>query len=161
MAGVDVARDPRALTLSITSLLFAPPERVWQLWSDPRQLERWWGPPGYPATFTEHDFVPGGAALYYMTGPEGEKNAGWFRFVRLEEPGLVEFDDGFGDVPGEGPEGMPPSARVAARIEPAETGSRMTVTTTFPSLEAMEMVLGMGMQEGMALALSQVDALLA
>ena len=47
----------------------ASPERVWQLWADPRQLERWWGPPTYPATFTQHDLAPGGHVEYHMTGP--------------------------------------------------------------------------------------------
>lgn len=161
MAVIDTTRDPQALTLAITSQLFAPPERVWQLWADPRQLERWWGPPGFPATFTQHDFVPGGAALYYMTSPEGEKNSAWFRFRRLEPHARIELDDGFGDVPDEVPPGMPPAMHMTARMEDAYGGTRMTITTTFPSLEAMEQILGMGMQEGMALALSQADGILA
>ena len=48
----------------------ASPERVWEVWENPRQLERWWGPPTYPATFTRHDFVVGGESRYFMTGPE-------------------------------------------------------------------------------------------
>lgn len=161
MAVVDVVRDPQALTLTIASQLYAPPERAWRLWSDPRQLERWWGPPGFPATFTEHDFVPGGVAQYYMTGPQGEKNVAWFRFLRVEPHTEIELDDGFGDVPGEVPPGMPPAMRMTARFEESYGGTRMTITTAFSSVEAMEQVLGMGMQEGMALALSQVDAILA
>ncbi len=161
MAVVDVARDPQALTLTITSQLFAPPERAWRLWCDPRQLERWWGPPGYPATFTEHDLVPGGVARYHMTSPEGEKSSAWFRFLRIEPHTEIELDDGFGDAPGEVPPGMPPAMRMTARFEESYGGTRMTITTTFPSLEAMEQVLAMGMQEGMALALSQVDGILA
>src|SRR5918995_434428 len=50
--------------------------RAWQLWADPRQLERWWGPPGYPATFVDHDLTVGSRATYYMTSPEGEKHSG-------------------------------------------------------------------------------------
>jgi uncharacterized protein YndB with AHSA1/START domain len=137
------------------------PERAWLLWSDPRQLERWWGPPGFPATFTEHDFTPGGAARYFMTGPDGEKNVAWFRFLRLDAPSEIELDDGFGETPGEEPPGMPPTMRINVRLEESYGGTRMTITTAFASLEAMEQSLAMGMQEGMALALSQVDAILA
>ena len=46
--------------MTITAEFDATVERSWQLWADPRQLERWWGPPTYPATVVEHDLVPGG-----------------------------------------------------------------------------------------------------
>ena len=105
--------------------------------------------------------VPGGAARYYMTSPEGEKSSAWFQFVEVSPTESIVLDDGFGDVPGEVPPGMPPAMRMTARLDEAYGGTRMTITTTFPSLEAMEQVLGMGMQEGMALALSQADAILA
>ena len=39
------------LTLTITAEFNAPVTRVWELWENPRLLERWWGPPTYPATF--------------------------------------------------------------------------------------------------------------
>ena len=50
MTVTNVHKDPEALTMTITAEFDAPVERVWQLWADPRQLERWWGPPTYPAT---------------------------------------------------------------------------------------------------------------
>lgn len=161
MTVVDAVRDLQALTLTITSQLAAPRERVWRLWSDPRQLERWWGPPGFPATFTDHEFAPGGAARYFMTGPDGEKNTAWFRFLRVEPHAEIELDDGFGDAPDEVPPGMPPAMRMTARFEESYGGTRMTITTAFPSLEAMEQILAMGLQEGMSEALGQVDAILA
>jgi uncharacterized protein YndB with AHSA1/START domain len=49
MTVTDVRRDPDALTLTISSEYDAPAACVWELWADPRQLERWWGPPTYPA----------------------------------------------------------------------------------------------------------------
>ena len=52
------ATDPEALTFTITAEFAATPDRIWQLWSDPRQLERWWGPPDWPATFVDHDLIP-------------------------------------------------------------------------------------------------------
>ena len=48
----------------------AAPERLWNLWEDPRKLERWYGPAPYPATFTRYEFEPGGQCRYCMTGPE-------------------------------------------------------------------------------------------
>ena len=57
------------LRFTLVAEFDAPIERVWQLWADPRQLERWWGPPGYPATVDRHDLTPGGGVTYSMTGP--------------------------------------------------------------------------------------------
>jgi uncharacterized protein YndB with AHSA1/START domain len=51
--------------------LAAPPERVWQVWVDPRRLERRSGPPTWPATFVRHDVVVGGSSRYFVTGPAG------------------------------------------------------------------------------------------
>ena len=53
----NVEKDPATLTMVVTAEFRAPVERVWQLWADPRQLERWWGPPTYPATVVDHDLV--------------------------------------------------------------------------------------------------------
>ena len=61
MTVTGVHEGPRALTMTVTAEFDAPVERVWQLWADPRQLERWWGPPTYPATVVEHDLAPGGS----------------------------------------------------------------------------------------------------
>ena len=70
MTVTAVRKDPKTLTMVLTAEFDASPERVWELWADPRQLERWWGPPTYPATFTTHDLTPGSHVEYHMTGPE-------------------------------------------------------------------------------------------
>lgn len=76
MTVVSVTKDVDALTLTFVAEFAASVERVWQVWEDPRKLERWWGPPTWPATFERHDFVVGGRSRYHMTGPEGEKSRG-------------------------------------------------------------------------------------
>ena len=51
MTVTAVRKDPQTLTMTLDAEFEAPARaRVWQLWADPRQLERWWGPPTYPAT---------------------------------------------------------------------------------------------------------------
>ena len=54
------------LTLTLVAEFDAEPERVWNVWEDARKLERWWGPPTYPATFTRHEFRVGGQSLMQM-----------------------------------------------------------------------------------------------
>ena len=84
MTVTNVERDTEAKTMTITAEFDAPVDRVWQLWEDPRQLERWWGPPTYPATFVDHDLSTGGGATYYMTGPEGDQPHGWWRVLAVD-----------------------------------------------------------------------------
>ena len=95
MTVTAVRKDPTKLTLTVDAEFDAPPDRVWELWADPRQLERWWGPPTYPATVQEHDLSPGGGVAYYMTGPEGDRHHGWWRVTSVDAPTSLEFMDGF------------------------------------------------------------------
>ena len=160
MTIVSSTQDPEALTFTIVAELAAPPSRVWQLWADPRQLERWWGPPTWPATFEEHDVVVGGGSRYYMTGPEGEKARGWWRFVSLDEPRSIEFDDGFSDESGL-PNAEMPTIRGRVELEQTAAGTRMTVTSQFATAEQMQQLVEMGMVEGMNEAMGQIDKVLA
>jgi uncharacterized protein YndB with AHSA1/START domain len=137
----------------------ATPDRVWDVWEDPRKLERWWGPPTYPATFTRHEFEVGGQSRYYMTGPEGDRHFGWWRIDVLEGQRHIEFANGFAGDDGEPVPGLAPAGGIV-ELEPTGSGTRMVVRTKFVDVEQMERMLGMGMQEGMGLAIGQIDALL-
>ena len=77
MPVVSVQKDAEQLSLTFVAEFPVDVQRVWQLWSDPRQLERWWGPPTWPATFESHDFVVGGGSEHHMTGPDAESAPGW------------------------------------------------------------------------------------
>ena len=163
MTRISVAKDPAARTLTLTAHFDAPVERVWQVWSDPRQLERWWGPPGYPATVTRHELVAGGIVTYFMEDAGGERHGGWWQVRAVDTPHTLEFDDGFADARGTPvPDG--PLARVRVVLSDAAGGgggTEMVVMVAWDSLEAMEQMLATGMDTGLATALEQIDALLA
>jgi uncharacterized protein YndB with AHSA1/START domain len=161
MTVTDVHKDLDARTMTITAQFDAPAERVWQMWADPRLLERWWGPPSYPATFVDHDLSPGGEMRYFMTSPEGDRYHGWWRILDVDEPKCFRFEDGFADADGNRNTDMPTTS-AEVRIEQHGDGhTRMTIESTFPSSEAMEQLLTMGMEEGITLAVGQIDELLA
>ena len=160
MTILSTTKNPDTLTFTITAEWPAPPSRVWRVWSDPRQLERWWGPPTWPATFEQHEVVVGGRSSYYMTGPEGQKARGWWQFVALDEPNKLEFDDGFSDESGT-PDASMPTIRIRVDLEEAGPGTRMTITSQFSTADQMEQLVQMGMVEGMTAALGQIDELLA
>jgi uncharacterized protein YndB with AHSA1/START domain len=157
---ISVVRDAQARTLTITSQFDAPIGRVWQIWSDPRQLERWWGPPSFPATVLEHDLAPGGSISYVMTGSDGERYGGWLGVRAADPPYMLELDSGFADADGNLiPDGVTAVIRVALS-ELAGDATQMTITTTWASDEAMEQALATGMQDGMTAAVGQIDGLL-
>lgn len=159
MSVTSVDKDFDTLTLTLTADFAARTEQVWELWSDPRSLERWWGPPTHPATFEEHDLTPGGTVTYYMTGPEGEKYRGWWRINAVESGSFLEFDDGFADESGTPDESMPVTA-VRMDLIPHDSGTRMELRSRFDSREQMEQLDQMGMTEGLTLAVGQMDGLL-
>src|SRR5438105_1639596 len=161
MTVVAVRKDPRRLTLTVEAEFGASAERVWRLWADPRQLERWWGPPTYPATVTEHDLTPGGRVAYRMTGPADDQHRGYWDVLETEPPRRILFRDGFAHADGT-PNAEMPVTTVRVGIEEVAQGrTRMTVETVFPSLEAMEQILAMGTDEGLTQAVGQIDAILA
>lgn len=147
------------LTMTMTVELAAPPERVWQLWADPRQLERWWGPPECPATVVDHDLTAGGRVTYFMTLPGGGRSSGWWNVRRAEPPQLIEFEDGFTGDDGEPAEGMPVTTALITLQPLGPDSTRMVLESRFESVEAMERLVAMGVREGMQAALGQMDAL--
>jgi uncharacterized protein YndB with AHSA1/START domain len=151
----SVTKDAAKLTLTVVGDYPVPQQRLWDAFADPRQLERFWGPPTMPATFTRHDFKVGGRAEYFLTGPKGEKWSGSWRFTAVNPISSFEAEDGDGNA--EDPN-MPASMRFTFDATPA--GSRMTCVTRFSSVEAMEQV-ARGMEEGLRAAMPQLDAVLA
>jgi len=159
MSVTSVDKDLDHLTVTLVADFAAPVERVWRLWADPRLLERWWGPPTYPATMTEHDLTPGGDVVYYMTSPEGQRHYGWWRIISVNPPESLEFSDGFGDENGKPVPDMPVTT-VHMTLSEHQGGTRMEMRSVYDSKEQMEQVIRMGAVEGVSEAVGQMDALL-
>ncbi|MEI8334512.1 MAG: SRPBCC domain-containing protein [Chloroflexota bacterium] len=161
MTVTAVRKDVGTLTLAITAKYDAPPARVWELWADPRQLERWWGPPTYPATVVDHDLTAGASVSYYMTGPEGDRHWGRWRITSSDAPWELAFEDGFADDTGAPDPALPVTTALVSLEQTDGGGTRMVIESTFASLEAMERLVSMGMEEGMRAALGQTDEIVA
>lgn len=157
---VRVDKDLEALTMTVVADYDAPVERVWQLYADPRQLERFWGPPSWPATVVDHDLRPGGRVSYFMTGPDGERSAGYWDVLEVETPRRFVVVDGFADDVGR-PNTDMPTTRMELELSDHTDGTLMTMVSTFASVDAMEKLIEMGMEDGMREAMGQIDAVLA
>jgi uncharacterized protein YndB with AHSA1/START domain len=85
----DVATDERVLELE--RLIAAPPERVFELWTEPELLVKWWGPEGYDVPEHALDVRPGGHWRTTMRSPEGKRVtvSGVYRVI--EKPRRLVF----------------------------------------------------------------------
>lgn len=155
-----IDKDPEALTMTVVADFPVTAKKLWNAYADPRQIEQFWGPPSWPATFYRHDMVPGGRSHFVMNGPEGGISAGYWEFLSVNAPHSFEVLDGFAF-----PDGTPntemPSMRMTFQFEETPQGSRLITTTFFASLEQLEELPDMGMQEGMEAAMGQIDDVLA
>ncbi len=156
----SISSDPEKLTLTAIGDYPVPVERLWRAWADPRQLERFWGPPTWPATFTRHELKVGGRSEYFMTGPKGQTSHGFWEFERVEPQQRFVVRDGFCDASGK-PNHDLPTSLLEVSFEATKNGSRFVARATFPNVEAMERLLAMGMLEGLSCALAQLDEVLA
>lgn len=156
----SVSKDPAALTMTVVAEFPVPVQRLWDAYADPRQLERFWGPPTYPARFTRHDMYPGGRSEYAMTGPAGDVSRGYWEFLSVHPQESFEVRDGFAAEDGSDNHDMP-SMRMVFRFTATATGSQVSTTTYFNSVEDLDQLLAMGMEEGMREAMAQMDAVVA
>ena len=156
----SVTSDPEELTLTFVAEFSVPVHRLWDAYADPRQVERFWGPPDWPATFLRHDHFVGGRSHYFMTGPDGEQSHGLWNVLAVDEGRSFLVEDGFA-----GEDGLPnpamPSMRLQFTFDALESGSRLVSTTYFNSVEERDQLLQMGAEEGARAAMAQIDAVLA
>jgi uncharacterized protein YndB with AHSA1/START domain len=161
MTVISVVKDADAKTMTITARFDAPVGRVWQIWSDPRQLERWWGPPSHPATVTEHDLTPGGTVAYTMIGPDGNRHRGRWRVRAVDPPRALLIEDSVADANGN-PSTDTPTGEIRVTLsELAGGGTQMVITVAWADDEGLEWMLDTGTDIGMTAALGQIDELLA
>lgn len=160
MPVTSVEKNLDDLSITIVAHFAASLSRLWDAYADPRQLERFWGPPSYPATFVRHDVAAGGKSIYKMTGPAGDEHHGCWQWTSVDAPHSFTVVDWFADELGS-PNTDLPGTRVNFSFEKTNTGSRLTTTSRFDTLEQLEQLLEMQMLEGTKEAMSQIDAVLA
>jgi len=160
MPVTSVVTDPESLTLTVVADFPVPVRRLWDAYADPRRIERFWGPPTWPARFTRHDMHPGGRSHYAMQGPEGGLERGVWEFLSVDAPREFTVIDSFA-LEDHSPNPEFPSVRISFAFEETPSGSRLTTTSHFGSLDQLEQLVAMGMDEGMRAAMSQIDAVVA
>jgi len=160
MPVTSVDTDTDQLTITITADFAAPVTRLWDAYTDPRQIERFWGPPTYPATFLRHDAAAGGRSVYKMTGPEGDEHFGRWDWTAVDGGRSFDVADSFADEQGNINTELP-TTQMHFDFEETADGSRVTTISKFETLEQLEQLLAMGVLEGTSQAMTQIDTVLA
>jgi len=160
MPVTSVEKDLDQLTIIIIADFAVPLCRLWDAYTDPRQIERFWGPPTYPARFLRHDAVTGGRSVYVMTGPDGDTHYGCWDWTSADAPNVFAVLDSFSDAAGV-PDPDLPTTRMDFAFEETTQGSRLRTTSHFDSIEHLRQLLDMGMLEGTRQAMAQIDTVLA
>lgn len=138
-------------TLSVSRHLKASPALTFQMFSDARHLDAWWGPDGFTNETHSMDFSVGGLWHYTMHGPDGKAWPNWIRYREISPPHRLFYDHG-----GELEE--PAHFEGLITFEAEGEGTLVTLTLIFPTAEARNATLKFGAVEGGKQTLAKLDA---
>ncbi|MFN0106109.1 MAG: SRPBCC domain-containing protein [Bryobacteraceae bacterium] len=117
--------------MKILRLFDAPLQAVWEAWTDPEQVARWWGPRGFTLTTHSKDLRPGGTWVYTMHGPDGTDYPNTTYYHEVRECDALVYDHGASG-------GKPPLFRVSVFFQASSDKTAMEMTMTLPTPEAAE-----------------------
>ena len=116
----------------ITRLLDAPRELVWEAWTNPEHIVKWWGPNGFTTTIKSLDLRPGGLWVYTMHGPEGTDYPNEVKFIEVVKPERIVHSHGDGEREW---------FKSSSVFEVEGDKTRVTIKQVFPSAEARNEVV--------------------
>ena len=138
--------------LSITRLLNAPPELVWEVWTKPEHITNWWGPVGFSTTTHEMNVKPGGVWRFMMHGPDGKDYPNKIVFIEVVKPELLVYkhsgEDHTEDI----------RFHVTVTFERQGNKTKLTMRSLFESPEELERVIReYGAKEGMQQTINRLE----
>ncbi len=151
-------RDKPILEFTMTRVFDAPRQAVWEAWTDPRQVEQWWGPHGFTNRVRAWDARPGGKIDLDMIWPDGKADPMTGQFVEVTAPERIVMTTGaVPDAQGR------PQLEGHDTITFAEEGSGMTRLTVHELITRAEPTVSQaleGAEEGMKQTLDKLEAYL-
>jgi uncharacterized protein YndB with AHSA1/START domain len=137
--GTSVTSDREIV---VSRVFDAPRELVFEAWTDPEQVIRWWGPHGFTTTIHEMDVRPGGVWRFTMYGPDGSDYGNRVEFVEVMAPERLVYDhgpEGQGDVK---------EFRVTVTFDENDSKTRVTLRMIFESPAERDRMVEFGALEG-------------
>lgn len=126
-----MAAKNKSKELKIQRVYDAPVKMVWDAWTDPKKVAKWWGPRGFTLTTHSKDLRPGGSWSYTMHGPDGVDYPNKTHYFEVEEYSRLVYDHGANDD-------RPPLFRVTVLFTEVKGKTKMDMTMTLPTPEAAE-----------------------
>jgi len=126
-----MAEKNKSNEIRITRIYDAPVKAVWDAWTDPKQVARWWGPRGFTLTTHSRDFRAGGAWTYTMHGPDGTDYPNTTKYLEVEKLSRLVYDHG-------GNDDRPPMFRVTVLFTETRGKTKMEMRMALPTPEAAE-----------------------
>ena len=151
MSAADSAAEPTAdREVIITRVFDAPPRLLFEAYSKPEHLVRWFGPTGWPLTPCEVGFRVGGRFRFAMTGPDGVQNTPFGgEYLTIVPNEKIVYDNAF-ELPG--------AEKMVVTVTLEERGGRTTLTmhTVFASVAMRNEHVGGGFEQGVGSGLDQL-----
>ena len=141
----------------ITRTFEVPARFLFEAYSRPEHLRRWFGPVGWPLTLCDVDFRVGGRFRFAMTGPSGEQNTPFGgQYLEIVPDRRIVFDNRF-ETPGS------PTMVMTVTLEEAPDGRSTTLIlhTLFESVAMRDEYVGLGIVEGTKSAYDQLEGVVA
>ena len=92
---MNKTNDIEKRTLTLTRTFDAPPQLVWDAWTQPEHIAKWWGPRGMKTNIKKHDFKVGGDWEFVMPMPDGKEFISYGTYSQIEAPQLLETSANF------------------------------------------------------------------
>ena len=136
----------------ITREFAAPRQLVWDVWTEPKHIERWFGPKGFTTRVDSLDFKVGGRAAYVMidaNGTEYPSTGVYQEIVPIEKIVTTdEFGDGFEEIEAMKAVDLPSGMISTFLFDDLGERTKLTIITAHPTVEDREKHEAMGVVDG-------------
>lgn len=128
--------DVKDREIVISRVFDAPRELVWEAWTKPENVARWWGPKGFTTTIHEMDVRPGGVWRHTMHGPDGTDYPNMSTFLEVVKPERIVYTHGGGKKGGPGVQ-----FEATWTFEAQDDKTRLTIRQLFPTAAMREEIV--------------------
>ncbi len=145
--------EPGKPTIVITRVFDAPRRLVFEAWTKPEHLARWWGPRRLTLSVCEMDFRPGGAWRFVLRAPDGTDYGFGGEYREILPPERLVYTFRFDGAPG---------AEAVETLTFVENDGKTTVTNSMlhTSVENRDAHVRSGMEEGVLQTMERLAELL-
>lgn len=140
-------------TLSLKKTFDAPIDLVWEAWTQPEHIAKWWGPKGMKTKIAEHDFRVGGKWRYTMAMPDGSEFIGEGVYSEIVEMQKIFSSANFRP--------MTEGVEIRALFEKNGSKTNFTFSVIHPTEEYKMQQEKMGFYNGWGSTFDRLEAFLA